>query len=110
MLHECLKVELAHRDIAVTSALPSPVATPMLDAQLSADPALYPDADAYRKLQAEGKLIAPETVARFYRWLLTNVPAEAYAAQAWNVRDAAHHPAWLGDDDLYARSQGTAKQ
>jgi hypothetical protein len=41
---------------------------------------------------AAGKLIAPETVARFYRWLLTEVPASEYSAKAWNVRDEAHHP------------------
>ena len=81
MLHECLKVELAHRDIAVTSALPSPVATPMLAAQLRADPAVYPDADDYRRLAAAGRLIAPQTVARFYRWLLTDVPAAEYSAK-----------------------------
>jgi benzil reductase ((S)-benzoin forming) len=103
MLHECLKIELADRSIAVTSALPNPVATPMLDAQLAADPTIYPDAIEYRKLHAAGKLIAPETVARFYRWLLTEVPASEYSAKAWDVRDEAHHPLWLGGGDLYAQ-------
>ena len=105
MLHECLKIELADRGIAVTSALPSPVATPMLEAQLRADPAIYPDADEYRNLHAAGRLIAPDTVARFYRWLLTEVPSEQYSAKAWNVRDETYHPLWLGSDDLYARSR-----
>jgi NAD(P)-dependent dehydrogenase (short-subunit alcohol dehydrogenase family) len=102
MLHECLKIELADRGIGVTSALPSPVATPMLAAQLAADPAIYPDAEDYRKLHAAGRLIAPATVARFYRWLLTQVPAEAYSARAWNVRDETYHRQWLAGDDLYA--------
>ena len=102
MLHECLKIELGDRGIAVTSALPSPVATPMLAAQLRADPAVYPDADDYRRLESAGRLIAPQTVARFYRWLLTDVPADEYCAQPWSVRDEAHHPLWLGRDDLYA--------
>jgi NAD(P)-dependent dehydrogenase (short-subunit alcohol dehydrogenase family) len=105
MLHECLKIELADRGIAVTSALPSPVATPMLAAQLRADPIVYPDADDYRRLESAGKLIAPRTVARFYRWLLTAVPADEYCAQPWNVRDETHHPRWLGPDDLYANSE-----
>ena len=102
MLHECLKIELGHRGIAVTSALPSPVATPMLAAQLRADTSVYPDADDYRRLESTGKLIAPHTVARFYRWLLVDVPSEEYSAKTWNVRDEAHHPRWLGRDDLYA--------
>lgn len=102
MLHACLKLELAERDIAVTSALPSPVDTPMLAAQLRADPAVYPDAESYRRLHATGRLIAPRTVARFYRWLLMSVPAEAYSAQAWDVQDTTHHPHWLAGEDLFA--------
>ena len=77
----------------------------MLAAQLRADPGVYPDAQDYRRLEAAGTLIAPQTVARFYRWLLTDVPASEYSAHSWNVRDEAHHPRWLGTDDLYAHSE-----
>jgi benzil reductase ((S)-benzoin forming) len=103
MLQECLKVELAERDVAVTSAVPSPVDTPMLAAQMSADPSIYPDAELYRRARDSGPLIAPQTVARFYRWLLTSVPADVYSAQAWDVKDTSHHPHWLGTDGLFKR-------
>lgn len=102
MLQACLKLELAERGIAVTSALPSPVDTPMLEAQMRADPALYPDALDYRRLRDSGQLIAPATVARFYRWLLTEVSAAEYSAHDWNVRDTSHHAKWLAGESLYA--------
>lgn len=102
MLQQCLKIELAPRDIAVGSALPSPVDTPMIDAQIAADPAIYPDAVEYLRLRETGKLIPPSTVARFYRWLLTATSAEAFGASQWNVRDPGHHDQWLAGADLYA--------
>lgn len=107
MLQRCLSLELAPLGIAVGAALPSPVDTPMVAAQIAADPALYPDASDYRRLRDAGTLIAPGTVARFYRWLLTETTAEAFRARAWNIRDAAHHEQWLQGADLYAPGRGT---
>ncbi len=103
MLQQCLKIELAPHGIAVGSAVPSPVDTPMIAAQIAADPALYPDAADYRRLRDAGQLIAPTTVARFYRWLLTHTSADAFSADPWNVRDESHHEQWLNGMDLHAR-------
>jgi NAD(P)-dependent dehydrogenase (short-subunit alcohol dehydrogenase family) len=103
MLQECLKLELAERGIAVSSAIPSPADTPMIEAQIRADPALYPDGQEYLRWRRAGRLIAPRTVGRFYRWLLTAVPTAEFSGRQWNVRDEALHPRWLGADDLYAR-------
>lgn len=102
MLQQCLRVELAPRGIVVGSAVPSPVDTPMIAAQIAADPALYPDADEYRRLRDSGRLIDPRIVARFYRWLLTQTSADAFAADQWNVRDERHHAQWLKGADLYS--------
>ena len=104
MLQQCLMVELGPRGIAVGSALPSPVDTPMIAAQIAADPALYPDAEEYRRLRDAGKLIDPRVVATFYRWLLTKTSAEAFSVGQWNVRDEGHHAQWLQGKDLYARA------
>ena len=103
MLQQCLKIELAPRGIAVGSAVPSPVDTPMIAAQIAADPALYPDAEDYRRLRDAGQLIAPATVARFYRWLLTQTSDIAFSSDPWNVRDESHHEHWLNGTELYAR-------
>lgn len=101
MLQECLKLELSDSGILVTSAIPSPVHTPLLEDQMSADPEVFPDSLEYLQLLKEGKLISPATVARFYRWLLAEVPDREYVARQWNIQDASHHRFWLGDDDLF---------
>lgn len=102
MLQECLKAELAPRGIHVSSAIPSPAHTPMIDAQIAADPALYPDALEYRRLRDAGQLVAPAAVGRFFHWLLTEVPAQDFVAHEWNIRDTQHHARWLRDMPLYA--------
>jgi len=103
MLQQCLKIELAPRGIAVGWAVPSPVDTAMIAAQIAADPGLYPDAEDYRRLRDAGQLIAPATVARFYRWLLTHTSDIAFSSDPWNVRDESHHEHWLNGTELYAR-------
>ena len=104
MLQRCLQAELAPRGIAVASAIPSPVRTPMVEQQMATDPALYPDALDYRRYRDEGKLIDAEAVGRFFRWLLMDVPEEEFSAQPWNINEHAHHARWLGDSPLYDRT------
>ncbi|MHC1728130.1 MAG: SDR family oxidoreductase [Syntrophobacteraceae bacterium] len=103
MLQECLKLELCSQGILVGGAIPSPVYTPLLISQLAADPEIFPDALEYRRLSDERKLISPETVARFYHWLLTKVSGDDYCARRWNIQDEAHHSFWLGDEGLFDR-------
>lgn len=104
MLQRCLQMELAPRGIAVASAIPSPARTPMLDKQIAADPALYPDALLFRGYRDDGKLIAAAAVGRFFRWLLLDVPTEEFSAREWNIAEHTHHAQWLGDEPLYDRS------
>ncbi|MFQ6021423.1 MAG: SDR family oxidoreductase [Acidiferrobacterales bacterium] len=102
MLHQCLKLELADRDIRVTSAIPGPVNTTMLQHGMAADSDVFPDSTEYDGLRRAGKLIEPTTVARFYRWLLTKTDDEIYTAHQWDIRDESHHKAWLATGALYA--------
>jgi NAD(P)-dependent dehydrogenase (short-subunit alcohol dehydrogenase family) len=104
MLQRCLKAELEPRGIAVTSAIPSPARTPMLDKQIAADPVLYPDALNYRRYRDEGKLVAAAAVGRFFRWLLLDVSNAEFSAQEWNIAEHTHHAQWLGGEPLYDRS------
>lgn len=101
MLQECLKLELIKEGILVSSAIPSPVNTPLLIEQMAADAEIFPDGAEYRRLRTEGQLISPATVARFYRWLLTEVSTEDYCAHQWNIQDEFHHRFWLGKESLF---------
>ena len=101
MLHECLKLELSRYGIFVTSAIPSPVNTPMVANQMRADPEIFPDGADYRKLSENGRLISPATVAKFYRWLLTEVADEEYSGKQWNIQNTSHHRYWLTEDELF---------
>ena len=100
MLHECLKLELSKHGVFVTSAIPSPVNTPMVEDQMRADVEIFPDSIDYRKLRDDGRLISPAVVAKFYRWLLTEVEDGAYSGKEWNIQDTSHHRYWLGEDEL----------
>ena len=102
MLQECLKAECAPHHVLVTSAIPSPAHTPMIDAQIAADRALYPDAAEYRRLRDAGRLVAPAAVGKFFRWLLTEVDAPEFVAREWNIQDPGHQARWLGGASLYA--------
>ncbi len=102
MLHECLKLELGERAIRVALAIPGGVDTSMLQEAMRADPMVFPDQAEYAAAARAGKLIAPATVGRFYRWLLTRTDDERYSAAPWDIRDEAHHRQWLGTGSLYA--------
>jgi benzil reductase ((S)-benzoin forming) len=102
MLYRCLKLELADSGIVMTSAIPSPVNTDMVRAHMTADPAIFPDGAVYARQLAAGEMIEPETVGIFYRWLLTATDDARFGALEWNIQDAAHHPAWLGDKSLFS--------
>jgi benzil reductase ((S)-benzoin forming) len=101
MLQQCLQLELAEDKIRVTSALPGPVKTAMIENSLSADADVFPDSAEYAVLREQGKLIEPQRVGEFYRWLLTRVDDNAYSADQWDIRDESHHRVWLGTQELY---------
>ena len=101
MLQRCLQLELAEDEIKVTSAVPGPVKTVMIENSLAADADVFPDSAEYAVLRDQGKLIEPKRVAAFYRWLLTRVDDKAYGASQWDIRDESHHHAWLGTQGLY---------
>lgn len=101
MLQQCLQLELAEDEIRVTSAVPGPVKTVMIENSLAADPNVFPDSAEYVALRDQGKLIEPQRVGEFYRWLLTRVDDDAYSAGQWDIRDESHHRVWLGTRGLY---------
>lgn len=102
MLQQCLRLEFAARGVLFANTYPGFVDTALMRGAMNADPAVLPDAAEYAAAAAQGRLVAPQAVGRFYRWLLTQTTDEAFNRDDWKVLDPAHHPHWLGDEPLYS--------
>jgi len=68
---------------------------------MRADAEIYPDGVDYRRLREDGRLISPAAVAKFYRWLLTEIAGKKYSDKQWDIQDTSHHRHWLGEDELF---------
>jgi len=101
MLQQCLRLEFAEQGVLFANTYPWLVDTALMHGALKADRNVLPDAAEYAGYAAQGKLVAPQTVARFYRWLLTATDDEAFNKDEWQIADAAHHAQWLGENSLY---------
>lgn len=93
MLYRMFNVEL--HDVAVGSIRPGVVDTPMQALIREQAPERFPDVDRFRRLQAEGQLRSPADVASFIGWLLTETPSDAFAAEEWDIGNAAHTANWV---------------
>lgn len=102
MLQQCLRLEFAGQGVLFANTYPWFVDTALMHGAINADRDVLPDSAEYAAAAAQGKLVAPATVARFYRWLLTATEDSAYDADDWKIVDTAHHAQWLGEDSLYA--------
>jgi NAD(P)-dependent dehydrogenase (short-subunit alcohol dehydrogenase family) len=94
MLWRCLAAELGS-EIAFLLAKPGLVATDMLDASLAAPEAEFPAREVYAAMRTRGVVIAPDTVARFFCWLLLEAPLSQVAGHVFDIRDATQHAHWL---------------
>ncbi|MBM4265640.1 MAG: SDR family oxidoreductase [Deltaproteobacteria bacterium] len=94
MLWRCLAVELGD-EITFAMAKPGLVATDMLEGSLAAPRDAFPAGEVYEAMCARGETVAPETVARFFRWLLLETDAAELGADGWDIRDQHHHARWL---------------
>ena len=86
-LYHVWNLELKSRDILVGSVRPGVVDTPMQDQVRQASQEIFPSINKFLKLREEGKLLAPETVARFIGHLLMQTDNETFIAQEWDIRE-----------------------
>ncbi|MDH3452408.1 MAG: SDR family oxidoreductase [Gammaproteobacteria bacterium] len=100
MLQQCLRMEFAAQGVLFANTYPGFVDTALMHGAIQADRSVLPDAAEYAAAAAQGKLVAPQTVARFYRWLLTATGDEEFNRDDWKIVDTAHHAQWLGEDSL----------
>ncbi len=87
MIYQVLNLELQERGILVGSVRPGVVDTPMQDQVRQASREVFPALDRFVQLRKEGKLFAPERVAKFIGKLLTATADETYTSQEWDIRE-----------------------
>lgn len=93
MLTQCWQQEVS--DTFFASVMPGIIDTDMQDIIRNAE---FMDSEKlafFKTLYVQKKLISVETVAKFLRWLLTNISGERFVGQEWDIYDIHHHPEWL---------------
>lgn len=101
MLQQCLRLEFAEQDVLFANTYPGFVDTALMHGAIQSDRRVLPDGAEYAAAAEQGKLVAPETVARFYRWLLTATSDVDFDKDDWKIMDESHHPQWLGGESVY---------
>ncbi len=87
MLYRVWTLELKDRGIRVGRVRAGVVDTPMQDRVRHATPDTFPALDKFLKLKEEGKLLDPQTVARYIGCLLTATDDETFSKQEWDIRE-----------------------
>ncbi|MGE0881086.1 MAG: SDR family NAD(P)-dependent oxidoreductase [Acidimicrobiia bacterium] len=95
-LRRALQAEWGGRErpIAVGAFKPGLVDTDMVRGFMALPSEEFPARAVYGDYIAEGRLSAPELVAKFAAWLLLDVDHAAFTTAEWDIRDATHHHAW----------------
>ncbi len=87
MIYQVLNLELHEQGILVGSVRPGVVDTPMQDRVRQASREVFPALDRFIQLRKEGKLFAPERVAKFIGKLLTATTDETFVSREWDIRE-----------------------
>lgn len=87
MIYQVLRLELAAHEVAVGSARPGVVDTPMQSHIRGIPEARFPHRARFVRLKAEGNLLPPEHAAAFLERLLLDVDADTFSSKEWDVRD-----------------------
>jgi NAD(P)-dependent dehydrogenase (short-subunit alcohol dehydrogenase family) len=96
MIYMCLRSELQDLGIAVGSAMPGIVDTPILNQAIEYPPDIFPKVERYIEIKQEQQLLSPAIVAKFLYWLLTATSDDAFSEKEWDIYDTSHHAHWFG--------------
>lgn len=100
MLYLCLRDELKELAIAVGSASPGVVDTPMQNTVRHATKEQLPAIESFIRFKESGKLVSPTVVADFLQWLLLETNQEVFSEKDWDISDTSHHHYWLKHQDI----------
>lgn len=88
MLYRSLALELSPLGVAVGSARPGVVDTPMQELIRQKDEEEFPDVSRFRQLKEQGTLMDPTEVAIFLDWLLNETDDVEFSEKEWDIREA----------------------
>eukprot|EP00592_Proboscia_alata_P021323 CAMPEP_0194418810 /NCGR_PEP_ID=MMETSP0176-20130528/17981_1 /TAXON_ID=216777 /ORGANISM="Proboscia alata, Strain PI-D3" /LENGTH=279 /DNA_ID=CAMNT_0039225489 /DNA_START=18 /DNA_END=857 /DNA_ORIENTATION=- len=94
MMYQVLSAELGPVGVAVGSARPGVVDTPMQSLIREQTESDLPDVSKFRSLKEQGSLIDPVEVAAFLDWLLSKTSDKEFSEKEWDVRDKEHRHRW----------------
>mmetsp|Transcript_1720 Transcript_1720/g.2466 ORF Transcript_1720/g.2466 Transcript_1720/m.2466 type:complete len:266 (-) Transcript_1720:263-1060(-) len=94
MVYQVLAAELAPLGIAVGSARPGVVDTPMQDLIRTKNETDMPDVSRFKIMKEQGSLVNPEEVAQFLDWLLHETDDVEFSEKEWDVRDDEFYHRW----------------
>lgn len=94
MLYQVLAAELSPHGIAVGSARPGVVDTPMQDLIREKTEEEMPDVSRFKIMKQQGSLVDPDDVAKFLDWLLHETDDVEFSEKEWDVRDDESMHRW----------------
>ncbi len=97
MLYQCCKKELDAYNICVGSVMPGVVDTPMQAVICETPLEHLPGVQDFISLKETQKLVSPEVVADFLKWLLLDTSDDEFTRDEWDISDRSHHKEWLKD-------------
>ncbi len=93
MLNRCWQIET--EEVSFASVLPGIIDTHMQAVIRQAGHMDNDKKDFFKNLYKDGKLLAPETVALFLKWLLCDLDREEFSSKEWDIYNTEHHGRWL---------------
>ena len=94
MIYKVLAVELDPLGIAVGSARPGVVDTPMQDLIREKKEDDLPDVSRFKIMKEQGNLVDSNEVAIFLDWLLHETDDVEFSEQEWDIRDVETVHRW----------------
>lgn len=94
MMYKSLSTELSHIGIAVGSARPGVIDTPMQDLIRSQSERDFPDVTRFKVMKEQGRLMNADDVAVFIDWLLNETNDVEFSEKEWDVRDETTRVRW----------------
>lgn len=102
---EFCNVEYKNQDVLFASAMPGIVDTTMQEYLRKCDPKDFPATGVFKGFHDRNELLSPETVAKFFTWLVLESSDEAFTKGEWDIYDLSHRKLWAAPGEIKDREK-----